>query len=162
MRKWTLLICLACLFAQALTQEISVPMKDYAAEESVFAPFISRVRVGLRGDTVVLTWEDAEEVAGSCVVYRSDEPVTKESFKYAVKVGSVPSGTGKFEDKPAQKGEYYYAVLVLDPAGKLYEVFIPFKNSTAVAIEPQLKETPKAAAALPEKANRVDSISAKV
>lgn len=162
MRKWTLLLCLAGLLGQAAAQEIAVPMKDYAAEDAVFAPFVSRVRVGLRQDTVVLTWIDAEDVSGSCVVYRSTEPITKESFKYATKVGIVAYGTGRFEDKPGQKGEYYYAILVLDGSGKPYEIFIPFKNSTAVAIEPEIQEKPVKAAVEPEKPSVASSISATV
>jgi hypothetical protein len=162
MRKWTLVFCLAGILGQAVAQEIAVPMKDYSAEDAVFAPFVSRVRVGLRQDTVVLTWIDAEDVSGSCVVYRSTEPITKESFKYATKVGIVAYGAGRFEDTPSEKGEYYYAVLVLDVSGKPYEIFIPFKNSTVVAIEPEIPEKPKQLAAEPEKSGQPSSIAASV
>lgn len=155
------LIGLAVLLAQASAQEIPVPMKNYAAEDAVFAPFVSRIRVGVRKETVVLTWIDAEGVTGACAIYRSIEPITKESFKYAQKIATVPFGTGKYEDRVVEKGEYYYAILILGPAEKLYEVFIPFKNATAVGIEPEMTERPKTAAN-PDAPSQVESLNARV
>jgi hypothetical protein len=161
MRKWIGLACLSCLVAGLSAQEIEVKTRDYSQEESVFAPYVSGIRVGTRGDTIVISWTDSPDLAGTCAVYRSSEPITAASFDAAVKAGTVAYGTERFEDKPGAPGDYYYAILIQNAADSSpYRVFVPFRNTTAVAMTPDIPEAPKIVQ--PTVPSTVNSISATV
>ncbi len=162
MRSWICIASILLLTLGLFGQEIEVQTRDYSAEEGIFAPYVSRIRIGQRGPVVVLTWEDSEDSSGKALVYRLSEPITKESFSRSVVVGSLDSSLGKFEDSPEKPGEYYYAVLLINPSGNPYEIFVPFKNTTAVGIEPDIPLKSAQTASEETKISQVNSISARV
>ncbi len=137
---WALcLALLACLSVYAQGAQ------DDAA--SVFAPYPTRVRVGTNEDSIVLSWIDSPDVQGDCVIYRAAEPINEDSFASAVKAGTVPYGSQRFVDREAGPGEWYYAVLSMDESGIAYEVFLPFKNVTAVGLSSPSSERVASASA---------------
>ncbi|MFP4563991.1 MAG: hypothetical protein ACLFRY_11860, partial [Spirochaetia bacterium] len=120
----------------------------------VFAPFVSRLKVAAEESTIKLTWKDTEDVAaGSYAVYRYTEEITAENFSEAAKLGEVAPGTESFLDKPDDKRPYYYAVLAKDSAGKLYRLFIPFRNKSITGVAVETLDT------IEEQAARITDIS---
>jgi hypothetical protein len=133
------------------------------AQESggVFAPYVSRLRIGVKDDLIILTWEDSPDSSGGLLVYRAPNPITSANLPSAAMVGKVPYGQGRFEDRPGSQSEWYYAVLSLDESGAPYEFFLPFKNATAVGVHP---ESPSLAALPSDAESFVDArfLTAKV
>ncbi len=97
---------------------------------SVFAPFVSRLRLSTRDPEVRLTWEDSQDVDGVYKIYRHTSEITAETFLDAELVAQVESGVQSFIDAPAAPGDYYYGVLAESSAGDVYEIFIPYRNMT--------------------------------
>ena len=97
---------------------------------SVFAPFVSRLRLSTRDPEVRLTWEDSQDVDGAYKIYRHTSEITAETFLEAELVAQVESGVQSFIDAPAAPGDYYYGVLAESSAGHVYEIFIPYRNVT--------------------------------
>jgi hypothetical protein len=137
-----LVVCLGPVFAQT---------------GDVFAPFVSRLKVTAEGSAIRLTWKDTRDVpAGSYAIYRHTEEITAENFSEAVKLGEVAPGTESFLDKPEDKRPYYYAVLAKDATGKLYELFILFRNKTITGVAVETLDT------VEELAARITDISTTV
>ena len=129
----------------------------FAQTGDVFAPFVSRFKVAAEESAIKLTWKDTDDVtAGSYAVYRYTEEITSENFSEAVKLGEVAPGTESFLDKPDDKNPYYYAVLAKDAAGKLYRLFIPFRNKTITGVAVETLDT------IEEQAARITDISTTV
>lgn len=100
-------------------------------DRTVFAPFVSRLRVAVRDPQVRLTWRDSEDLSGGTYrVYRHDEEITQDTIDDATLVGEVLPGVETFLDTPLEEGSYYYAVLASEPDGRLYPIFVPFRNKT--------------------------------
>jgi tetratricopeptide (TPR) repeat protein len=154
MRRTTIVALSLCLAATLAAQE--------TADQGVFTPYVSRIRVGVNQESVVLTWEDSVDATGSCVVYRSKEPISSSSFSGAEKLATVPYGVQRYVDSPpSSDAEWYYAVLALDATSVAYEIFIPFKNSTAIGVATEPKAT-SATASPDERFTLVGSLSAKI
>ncbi|HUX14203.1 MAG TPA: hypothetical protein VMW87_14340 [Spirochaetia bacterium] len=98
--------------------------------DTVFAPYVSRLRVAFQDPKVQLTWQDPAAVAGTLQIYRSVQPITAATFDSAVLVGTADPGSESFMDVPPTPGDYYYAVLARKSGEGLYQVFIPFRNVT--------------------------------
>jgi hypothetical protein len=124
------------------------------AAVSVFAPFVSRIRLSTRDPEVRLSWQDSEDVSGSYSVYRHTSPITADTFRLATLVAEVEPGVQSFIDAPDTPGNYYYAVIAKSAAGETYEVFIPYRNTTSNAV------TVANTATVVEQAARVREIAA--
>jgi len=118
----------------------------FLGAQGVPAPYVTRLRIGVNGDLVVLTWEDSPAATGSLRVFRSASPINAENVASASAVGTVPYGQMRFEDRPGTRNEWYYAVASLDEAGVPYPYFLPFKNATAVGVIPESSGADLAAA----------------
>jgi hypothetical protein len=107
-----------------------------AAEDrdEVFAPFVSRLKATVEGPRVILTWRNPQGVPGARLVYRSSRPFSPDSFKDAVRIARLEPEATRYEDTPPRRGAYHYAVLVEDPGGQPYQMFIPFRNITSQEI----------------------------
>lgn len=127
-----------------------------AQEETVFAPFISRLRVSIRDPQVRITWEDSPELEGSYQIYRSARTITNDSFDRATLVGDVTAGVEAYLDVPPSPGDYYYAVLAVAENGEPYEILIPGRNSTFRPVTVANLATPA------EEAARITEIAASV
>lgn len=109
-----------------------------ALERDVFAPFVSRLRVAVRDPQIRLTWRDAADLSGGqYLVYRHTTEINETTIDDAELVATVEAGIETYLDTPLEAGSYYYAVLAAEPDGRLYPIFVPFRNKTirAVAIE---------------------------
>ncbi len=139
---------LLVLSIRAATSQTLPSPKEAAAlpaqgtEESIFAPFPLRIRVGTRSDGVLLTWEEASDPPAGYSVFRSETPIDRISFPSALRLADLPPGTLEYLDLPPDSRGYFYAVLGRTAQGGVYEVFIPLKN---VSIAPVSYEQPPAA-----------------
>ena len=106
--------------------------EDISTSE-IFAPFISRLKTTVYDGTIVLTWNDSEDITGENYIYRFSEEISADNFDGANLVGIVEYGIGSFVDKPPTTNQYYYAVLINED-DNLYEIFIPFRNKTIISI----------------------------
>jgi len=109
------------------------------ANESVFAPFVSRIRVGVKDSNIVLLWDDSVDLKGICKIYRSMKEINAENLKDAKMIAEVAYGIQSYTDTEASNGDYYYCILMKDTSDKIYEVFIPFKNKTVNAVSAKVK-----------------------
>ncbi len=118
-----------------------------AIEESIFAPFPLRIRVGTRGDGILVTWAEASDPAGGYSVFRSATPIDRVSFQDAQRLADLPPGSLEYLDVPGDGRGYFYAVLGRTSQGGVYEVFIPLKNVSIapVAFEPLPAAVPEPA-----------------
>lgn len=124
-----------------------------AADDGVFAPYPSRIRVGVRGQEVVVSWVDSPDVSSGYSVFRNAEFPSSDNFAAASLLGRSESGEKGFVYVPGDSAPYYYFVLAdLPPAEAkdgetVYKVFIPLRN---VAMEPiAVKATAPDAPAVP-------------
>ena len=106
---------------------------EAGAEAAVFAPYPSRLRVGVRDDKVLLSWEDSADLSLGYVIYRHRNEPNADNFAEAVMIGDAAPGAESFEYAPPDDGPYYYVVLGRSESG-VYEVFIPLRNVSLVGI----------------------------
>ncbi len=129
----------------------------------IFSPFPSSLRVEAKGNSIQLTWRDSPDVFESYEIYRYSEEITEENFPLASLVGQVPPGTSTFTDYPGDEKTYFYAVLLRNPDGGLYDLLIPFRNKTVVgAAATQIKTEEEVAAEITEIHSTVAGDSIKV
>ncbi len=136
---------------EAAAEAVPAPAAEAAAPvpETVFAPFPSKLRAAVRGDGIILTWIDSADVKGSYIVYRSTQPIVSGSLESADRLAIVDPGVQAYTDKPGDSESYYYLVLALAEDGSPYQVFIPAKNATAVAVSVDAASLAQAAAPAP-------------
>jgi hypothetical protein len=103
------------------------------AEAAVFAPYPSRLRVGVRDDKVLISWEDSVDLSLGYVIYRHRNEPSAENFAEAIMIGDAEAGAESFEYAPPDDSPYYYIVLGRSESG-VYEVFIPLRNVSLVGI----------------------------
>jgi len=105
----------------------------------VFAPYPSRIRVGVRGREIVMTWEDSPDVTAGYAVYRHTLFPDSSNFDAAELLGYAETGTKGFVHVPGDEKPYYYFVLgrvppaTADGGPAEYRLFIPLRN---VPMEP--------------------------
>lgn len=121
-------------------------------EESIFAPFPLRIRIGTRPDGILITWAEASDPPAGYSVFRSDVPIDRSTFESAVRLKDLPSGSLEYLDSPPDARGYFYAVLGRTQQGGVYEVFIPLKNLSIapVSYEPVRVAEPEPAPPPPE------------
>lgn len=101
--------------------------------DTVFAPYPSRLRVGVREDLVLISWEDSPDLSSGYVIFRHSAEPSADNFADAVMIGDAESGSPAFEYRPPDDGPYYYFVLGRSESG-VYEVFIPLRNASLAPI----------------------------
>ena len=142
------LLFLAILSSLALAaQTVPAPRESAALpvispEESIFAPFPLRIRVGTKDAGIFVTWAEAADPVGGYSVYRSEEPIDRKSFPRATRLVELPPGSREYLDTSGDGKGYFYAVMGRTQEGGVYEVFIPLKN---VSIAPVAYVPPAAA-----------------
>jgi hypothetical protein len=102
-------------------------------EQEVFAPFVSRLKAASQGSHILLTWRDAEDVAGTNLIYRHTEQIQADNIEEAELIARVAQGTQSYADYPADTRPYFYAVVLQAEDGRQYPLFIPFRNITRAA-----------------------------
>ncbi|MCG8477866.1 MAG: hypothetical protein MI724_02135 [Spirochaetales bacterium] len=128
MRRLVLMFAILWSLSVAIVAAQNLPNED---ERDVFAPFVSRLRVAVRDPQVRLTWRDSEDLeGGSYRVYRYTEEITQETLEAATLVATVEPGVETYLDTPLIEGDYFYAVLAAEDDGRLYSLFVPFRNKT--------------------------------
>ena len=98
--------------------------------------YVDRIRAGVRGPEVRITWRDPDADLTELLIYRSGQAFTEPPSGSDGLVGRVEPGVEEYIDVLAQPGEYFYAVLVRDTAGELQDRLFEFRNvlSTPVAV----------------------------
>ncbi len=110
---------------------LTVPVLCFSqAAAQPLAPFVSRLHAEVVDYQVKLTWKDAPDVKGTYLVYRGSQPLTADTLPKAQLLGEVASGVELYVDTPPDLSPYYYGVLLKDDSGKVYPLFIQFRNIT--------------------------------
>ncbi len=121
MKKSIILLSLLTIACSAL----------FSQENSIFTPFVSRLKAESGDNSITLTWNDTDDVDGLCIIYRNTVQITSENLSSAVKIARVAKDIEYYEDfPPYSRTDYYYAVFMEEPDGNFNEVFIPFRNLT--------------------------------
>jgi hypothetical protein len=129
----TLARAASALFALFLAFCLLPASAQEGADAEVFAPYPSRLRVGVREDKVLLSWEDSADLSLGYVIYRHRNEPSSDNFAEAIMIGDAAPGAQSFEYAPPDDGSYYYLVLGRSESG-VYEVFIPLRNVSLVGI----------------------------
>lgn len=145
-RRLPLLLISFCLLAVGLS----------AQERSIFSPFASSLRTEATEGGIVLSWRDSKDLFETYHIFRHTEEIDASNFDRAVSVGTVPPGISTFTDQPPTNDQYYYLVLIEDPEGGLFELFIPFRNKTTIGV------ASKSIAGEEELAARISAIETRV
>ena len=107
----------------------------YSQVDSIFTPFVSRIKTVPTKSSVKISWKDTTDVTGNCIIYRHTSAINSDNLKDAVKAARVPQGVEYYEDfPPYTHTNYFYAVFMEDSKSLLHEVFIPFRNITNKAV----------------------------
>lgn len=131
-RRLALLILSLCLSSAGLSTA-----GLYAQSNEIFSPFASGLRAKSTESGIVLTWRDSTDLFETYHIFRHTEEIDESNFDQALEVGTVPPGTSTFTDQPPDTESYFYLVLLEDPEGGLYELFIPFRNKTIIGVASQ-------------------------
>ena len=102
-----------------------------AAENYVFAPFVSRLKAIEDNSAIKLTWKDSRDVDGSYIIYRHTEKINRNNFTDAFQVAEIQKGTEKYTDAAMAGTDYYYSVLLKNKEGNVFDIFIPYRNVTS-------------------------------
>jgi hypothetical protein len=108
--------------------------------DDIFAPYPARLRVGIRANDLIMTWEDSPDAEYGYRIYRSSGLPSPDSIADAVALGDVPAGTITFAYVPPDGKEYYYFVLARTPDDDVYRILIPLRNVTLAPIGTAIRE----------------------
>lgn len=111
-----------------------VSLSLHSQENQVFSPFVSRLKAVVDGSAITLTWQDSEDLSGTLKIFRYTEELTNENVGLAEYLGQAEPGTQYYVDYPSDDRKYYYAVLIENSDGELYDYIIPFRNATSKGI----------------------------
>jgi hypothetical protein len=111
---------------------LSLGSAMFAQEDSVFAPFVSRLSVETQGDTIKLTWIDSRDVTGPVYVSRSTQPIQNTVGLSKLPSVEVPYGAQSYIDRLDTSGTWYFSVMASDGKGRRYDVIIPYNNTISV------------------------------
>lgn len=119
---------------------------DSLLGDEVYAPYVTGIRLASKDPQVRLSWNTPPDIDASYRIYRHTEPINSENLNEAVLAGTAGKGAESFTDSPYRNGSYYYAVLAETESGRLYKIFIPFKNVTikevTIANLPEMADDP--------------------
>lgn len=96
--------------------------------------YVDRIRAGVRGPEVRVTWRDPEADLSEVLIYRSDRPFAVPPSGSDGLVARVDPGVEEYIDVLARPGQYYYAVLVRDTEGALQNELFEFRNVLSSAV----------------------------
>jgi hypothetical protein len=119
-----------------------------SAQESVYAPFVTRLECGLNGNMARLSWVDSADETGPVFIYRSTSPFTDTTnYAHLGRPVEIPYGVQSYIDELEAPGTYYYLIVASDVNSRKYFVPIAANNSIALAFEgsssPAVAETGK-------------------
>ncbi|MBN1525586.1 MAG: tetratricopeptide repeat protein [Spirochaetales bacterium] len=109
-----------------------LPVYSQDNASNVFAPFVSRIHTEQKNDSIILTWKNSEDLTGSKKIYRFREEITDTNLKQAEMIARVGKDVQSFTDQPQKGSPVFYAVLLEDEKGSVYEILIPYRNKTTV------------------------------
>lgn len=117
-----------------------------AQNAASFSPFPTRLRVAVKDNLTILNWLDSPDVKGKYVAYRSAQAALKaDNLDAATRLGEIATGVQTYADTPPDSAPYFYGVFALADDGSPYQVFLPMKNCTAVAVSVGQAAPPSAA-----------------
>jgi hypothetical protein len=121
MKKALLLLLVLGACPAGITQE---------AGTEVFAPFVSKLKATATDSTILLSWRNPADLRARPLVYRYGEQIGPDNIEQARLLARLEPGTSNYVDTPLDSRPYYYAVLLEDEKGKVYRMFVPFRNNT--------------------------------
>ncbi len=124
--KRLFLLCLLVVAAFLLWGEEERP--------KVFAPFVSGLKATPGESSITLTWKGSRDVLGLRLIYRHTDEISERNFKEAEFIARLTPETESYLDYPPDQKNYYYAVLLEDEGGKVYTLFIAFRNKTTLGL----------------------------
>lgn len=130
MKKPVAVITLTLVLASVLLAQTATEPDPTADSDAVFAPFTRNLRIAIKGPQVRISWEDNSGIAASFLIYRSTKEIGSDNLAQASLVAEVKGTDNFYTDVPPASGTYFYAVLLKDMEGTVYEYFIPFRNKT--------------------------------
>jgi tetratricopeptide (TPR) repeat protein len=137
MKKVTLLLLVFHVSLAGFSQE---------AGTEAATPFVSKLKAKAVDFNILLTWRNPKDLQGFALLYRHSEEIGRENLDQAQLVARLLADQESYEDTPSEDRPYYYAVLIEDSAGKLHELFVPFRNKTSesvrVAVQPPEESVP--------------------
>jgi len=124
------------------------------SESSVYAPFVSRLTAESRGTGILLSWKDARNLKDPTYhIYESGTPIDPDQFIYTNEIGAVQSGKEIYLYEPGDSNPRYFIVLA-EEEGKIFDLFIPYRNMTMSGVSAERKVLQE------EKAARISSLQA--
>ena len=123
------------LIALILVLSFIVFAQNATSDEIVYAPYPTNIRVGFQDSSIIITWQDSPDHAGSYNIYRSLKLPDISNYKDAELLGSVASGIQKFSYKATDNNLYYYFILPVTAQKQVIEIFIPLQNYTLVPVK---------------------------
>ena len=118
-----------------------------AQEESVFAPFVSRLQGELRNNLVRLSWQDSPDVQGPVYIFRSNNPMEGNFPPLGIRPVEVPYGVQSFVDELEFGGTYYYYAAASDLTGRRFDILISANNHLSIHVQAVNRSEPIPAAA---------------
>ncbi len=115
--------------------------------EATDAPLVSRMRLSVRDSQIRVSWEEAEAPVAEYLVYRAGQPITSETVGEAIHVGTVDGSERAYMDSVAEPGDYYYAVVAVDPDGTAHPIIVPDRNASDRPVTIESVATPAEGAA---------------
>lgn len=98
------------------------------------APVISGLSATVRGDDVLLSWDEEPPSILENVILRDQRPITAATYLSAERRGTIARGVRSFTDSIGPTGSYYYAILSIGTDGTAYDFFLPANNATLVGL----------------------------
>ncbi len=131
---------------------LSQPAVSEDGFETVFAPFVSNLGAEVKDQTVTLVWEDARDVTGGVILYRSTKPFEATKLDLSTRLAEIPYGAESYIDTPPESGTWYYFAAATDTTGVRYDLVIPYLNVAAAVVEPPVAALTEVAPAGPAEA----------
>jgi hypothetical protein len=130
LRKISVLFYLLVLIRGLTAPGVLFPQSG--PEDSIFAPFVSRLSAETKNNLVRLSWQDSQDARGPVYIFRSSQPFRAGPLSGDLKPVEVPYGTQSYVDETERGGTVYYFAAASDGQGRRYDVFIPYSNTIPV------------------------------
>jgi hypothetical protein len=103
-------------------------------EQTVFAPFVSRLSAETKNNLVRLSWIDSPDTRGPVYIFRSSQPFETGRIPERTWPVEAPYGIQSFIDEIEGAGTIYYFVAASDGLGRRYDIVIPYNNTLEVRV----------------------------
>jgi len=117
-----------------LVFHVSLAGFSQEAGSEAFTPFVSKLKAKAVDSHILLSWRNPKNLQGFSLLYRHSEEIGRENLDQAQLLARLAPGRESYEDTPPEVRSYYYAVLIEDSAGKVHELFVPFRNKTSESV----------------------------